>query len=698
MKKTNYIYALLLLLLAACSAEEPTTDMQGALVIRLVEAASETSETRGTPSELEKPLVENFALKITNQETAQMRYNGLFSGFKMPAYLNAASYTLEASYGENPLYGFDTPFYRGARTDVEITSTKETVVQIQCELANALASVTYTNQPLFDKLFSTYAIEAKIGDQCVVWDPMDRTNLYFSEKTAVALFLKGTKRIDGTSFTLPLDVIERSVAKTNYRYDLTVENTNTNETFFDILIDRTVEEVTIAETLPEAWLPKPKITTEGFENSICTVVETVESTPAKLLIKAAKPIEEVTLTLNFEDANLKALNNTYTLSTLTEQDRLQLTNAGIVLPELGKKESVLDFTALNNSLETVNKGTTVKNLISVIVKANKRESDACDLTLQVVKPIFTPICYPGHIWTKQFQASLIVEKGNLEKIQNNLISEWSVDKINWTTMPEALEVKELTPNTTYFVRATYRDIVSDMHELKTYPEITLANGGLESYSVVRGKDGTGFMGGTYGAQFEWSAWATLNVLTAGKCPSTAFSYNSRSGSRPVDRISSTGNGGKKAVWIITIGHGYGGNQNKPNAVSPGELFLGVYNTKGIDYVSRPTAVRFWYKYAPFKGDKSDIKIEILNGTTVLGSGVLQQSETVGDYIEQQIKVTYNEQHKHLAPEKISFVFKSGYNGEVESRESGGLTSSKSANPKFRGSELFIDDVSLVYEK
>ena len=689
MKKTNYIYALLLLILTACSAEEPTIGMQGALVIRLVDATSETGETRGTPSELEKPLAESFELKITNQETHKQSYNGLFSGFKTPAYLKPATYTLEVSHGENPLYGFDKPFYKGALTDLKITTAKETVAEIPCELANALASVTYTNEALFNKLFTTYAIEAKIGDELVDWDPKDKTNLYFRENITIALFLKGVKRTNGDPFTFPLDTIELAEARTNYRYDLTIENTNPNEALFDIQIDHTVEEVTISETLPDTWLPKPKITTEGFNNSICTVVETVESTPAKLLIKAVKPIEDVTLTLNFEDAKLKALNNTYTLSTLTEQDRLQLTNAGIVLPELGKNESVLDFTALNNSLETINKGSTVNNLISVIVKANNRESDACDLTLQVVKPIFKPICYPGHIWTKQFQASLIVEKGDTEKIQNNLISEWSADGINWTTMPKELEVKALNPNTTYFVRAKYRDIISDVHELKTYPEIALANGGLEVSKIVRGKDGNRK---DYGAQYEWDAWATLNVLTAADCTPWSYAYNSRSGSRPtLAGHSHSGN----AVSISTIGHGNGGTTFSPKNVSPGELFLGVYNTKGIDYVSRPTAVRFWYKYFPFETDKSDIKIEILNGTTVIGKGILQQDKVINVYTEHTIAVIYDEQYKHLAPEKISLVFKSGFN-----------TSKRKLNKNdynydwivFEGSLLFIDEVSLIYDK
>ena len=40
----------------------------------------------------------------------------------------------------------------------------------------------------------------------------------------------------------------------------------------------------------------------------------------------------------------------------------------------------------------------------------------------------------------------------------------------------------------------------------------------------------------YGAQFEWSSWATLNELTTPNCPITAYSYNTRSGTRPVSDI------------------------------------------------------------------------------------------------------------------------------------------------------------------
>ncbi|RGN65882.1 hypothetical protein DXB60_05070, partial [Bacteroides fragilis] len=61
-------------------------------------------------------------------------------------------------------------------------------------------------------------------------------------------------------------------------------------------------------------------------------------------------------------------------------------------------------------------------------------------------------------------------------------------------------------------------------------------------------------------------------------------------------------------------------------------------------------------------------------------------------------IIYDDNYKYLSPDKMSLVFKSGLNTSVEKRESGGLTSAKTANPMFRGSELFIDDVELIYDK
>ena len=51
----------------------------------------------------------------------------------------------------------------------------------------------------------------------------------------------------------------------------------------------------------------------------------------------------------------------------------------------------------------------------------------------------------------------------------------------------------------------------------------------------------------------------------------------------------------------------------------------------------------------------------------------------------------------LHPNRMELVFKSGFNTEVELRGKAGIFTIYE-DPAYRGSELYIDDVSLVYDK
>ena len=81
---------------------------------------------------------------------------------------------------------------------------------------------------------------------------------------------------------------------------------------------------------------------------------------------------------------------------------------------------------------------------------------------------------------------------------------------------------------------------------------------------------------------------------------------------------------------------------------------------------------FWYKYHPFKGDLSDISISLFSGEQEIGKGILQEENEVSSYKDCILQIIYDEKYKHLSPDRISIVFKSGFNSEVESRESGSL--------------------------
>ena len=279
--------------------------------------------------------------------------------------------------------------------------------------------------------------------------------------------------------------------------------------------------------------------------------------------------------------------------------------------------------------------------------------------------------------------------------------QFSNDGNNWTNLGEDLRKADLTPGTTYYIRGVYRgEIASERVEVKTYPIIQLNNSNLEAYSQ-EGKDGNPF--DNYGARFYWVNWATLNELTCDYCPWTAYAYNTRSGTRPVS--GSEAYSGTSA-WIATIGWGYGGTTGNTKYQTPGELFLGSLTdvnhdkdtaTKnyGTSYDSHPTHIKFMYKYIPYENDQSDIYIQILHDDIILGDASLQETATLETYTEGMLTINYDKEIEKmgLLPNRIILVFRSGINNYVNNYGNSGKN-----GVRFVGSELYIDDISLIYDK
>ena len=94
-----------------CSKDDEQTERSG-FVISLDEATVDVA-SRATPKELGKPLDVNFHIKVVNTTTGSSVYDGAFTKL-IP--VNAGSYELTASYGEDVELEFDTPYYIGTVT------------------------------------------------------------------------------------------------------------------------------------------------------------------------------------------------------------------------------------------------------------------------------------------------------------------------------------------------------------------------------------------------------------------------------------------------------------------------------------------------------------------------------------------------------------------------------------------------------
>lgn len=715
-KNMKWISGLLCLVvgmtLGSCqSDDELQSSGQTGFLISLTDEFNQ-KVTRTTPEKLEKPVASQFKLRVTDADSGKEAYAGQCTESVL---LKAGSYDLTATFGENPVIALDSPYYMGTKENQNVEEGKMTSVDIPCSVANALLSVTFDEESL-KKAFEDYYVAVSVGSESVNVDATSGKSAYFRAGSSVELTFHGFMLGTGKEVTYDIPEPESEEesgngsftaipAKTHVK--VTLKFNGSVSTGAGISISKLqVDTVSIGKTLPLEMMPKPKLEAEGFENNELVFAETEKDT-ATLHLKLSSPLQDLKMNFKFEDVQFAELNGKEYLLSKDKETIEQV--LGITLPDISATDATIDFSNLIAKIQT-NAGVTTRNIIEIEAMANDRWSSEVvegqepqngTFTFTCNKPEFKVSAYPGNIWTKEFTMNPLLAEdvisGDYETLSKKMRYQFSIDgKTNWTDFGEDLRKADLTPGSTYYIRGVYRDEVEgEIVAVTTYPIIDLENGNLSNYSIIRGEDGNKWNG--HGAQYEWAGWATLNEMTTPNCPITSYSYNTRSGTRPISDVRPNSED-DTAVWIVTMGYGYGGTNNSPENVTPSELFLGIYNTKGIEFKSHPTGVRFWYKYSPYLGDSSDICIQIFSGEQLIGSAALNEVNNVQSYTECLLNICYDSEYMSLSPDKISLVFKSGFNNEVESRESGGLTSSNSANPKFRGSELYIDDISLVYDK
>ena len=585
-------------------------------------------------------------------------------------------------------------------------------------MANALATIFYADTAKFDEMYSSYGVEVKVNNSSVTIGNGSKKSAYYQAGSKPTFTFKGILKGNNKEVSKVLEndlLSSASTFEAGQHCKLTLSMEATASGLVPTISKVEATTVTINETIPMEWLPAPKVEAEGFEGNELSFVET-ENKTASIKLVTATALQDLKLKFDFQDEQFQSslqTNKEYLLSNTDDRQTIE-SALDITLPEIGTTDAILDLSPLLDKLQT-NAGVLTRNSIEIDVKANNRwssEDQEANRTYTLVcnKPEFTVSAYPGNIWTKEFTMNALMEnqvtKGDFSKLSEKMEYQFSPNGVSeWTYLDEDLRKADLEPGTTYYIRGVYRgEICSDPVAVSTYPIIELENGGLENYQIVKGEDKTG---SRYGAHYEWDSWCTLNDLT---CDDThAFiwgntAFNSRSGTRPTTDARTGGDG--KAVWISTIGWGYG--TTTYHTITPGELFLGTLSnvnhdddtyTKsyGITYSSRPTALHFWYKYAPFDGDHSDIYIQVLGeNQEVLGEATLNNSETVSVYTETTLNITYYEDFLSVPVTSLNVVFKTGNKLSVEARGETGVGGE--GDPAYRGSELYIDDISLVYDK
>ncbi len=726
--------------LSACQQDDMDAGRTGRFNITLVDGL-DNHASRALPSEINPEfsdeLKQKFVISITDNTGTKVVDGQTLADYNQSSLiLKPGTYKLTAAYGENPVLAFDSPYYVSEPVSTEIESNKVTDVTIPCGVGNALASFAFDEKTPVAEFFSDCSIMTKVGGNTLSFNLSgdNSQNPYFKEGSAVEFYLIGTTTADYGSKEVEYKFagIDKAVKQKNYKYTIHLGESTTGNALFDISVDAEVETATLHGTIPETWLPKPKLTASGFDaTNKLNYYETVD-TAVVVNYTASRAITDFKVTFDFQDPNWKYLNKTYQVSSLTSEDKTNLVNAKIDLPELNTTSGSFDLSQLISSMVCADDGTSLLNTIKVQVLANGRWSDEQTYTVVANKPAFDIVYTDDDAWSKEFSIrGLNVTGGDSTKIANNLKYQYSAtDGASWVDMNNGMTQKfaEVPEQKNYKVRAVYRGkMATKSYNVTMETPAQMPNSNMEEWYYERiHEDGrwNPFDSNTY-TVYSWangtaSFWNTNNDFTTRHRGSTSNIYNCF----PAVSFVPSAHGGNWAVELRNTGNGRG--NTLPSNVLPmnkvaGELFTGdiTVETGGSDAVPsgdhytitegrtfnvRPSALKFWYKYSPLNADTWRVIIKLLDqdGNTIIEK-THEASASVSDWTEETITLDYLDEKHYAKCAKIYIYFASTITpGDGMQYKKSDYTvwfdGESSFGNIFHGSTLTLDDILLVFDK
>lgn len=320
--------------------------------------------------------------------------------------------------------------------------------------------------------------------------------------------------------------------------------------------------------------------------------------------------------------------------------------------------------------------------------------------------------------------------GDAEKLSFQLYEDGQWKDITKERIDGEVSIKEdvasavvtgLKPETQYKVRAKYgKHISGEMTFTTEKADTYLPNAKMEEWSYYTVSNKYVYWKKWYpwkDDNKETRTWNTINLTTTqyagtnpgsflglATAPYVGTTYVANSGT-----ISTTVSMSGMAALIRTVGWG---NDNKadgsaPQKVSAGELFLGNYNESshepvyGIDFQSRPTAFSFYYRYEPKNSSDYFIaRIVLLDKENrVISLSELPSNEAVkaDSYMKKTVYVNYSGDNSRVKAAKMYILFKSGVKIDANKDCLNYPKFGNLSDGEFVGSQLYIDDVELIYE-
>jgi len=177
-------------------------------VITAVEGPQQTIVT-------EVPDADMLSLRITDQNQSYSHTWTPITTYSSAEPLRPGKYLVETFYGDENIEGFDTPYFYGSST-VEVVHNQTTETSIECQLANTMIEVHYTDA--FRHYFKSYSVTLHSFGGTYVNFSADETRAAYLKAGDISIGLDLTLR-DGRNIAFSPTSIPKALPR--YYYNLT---------------------------------------------------------------------------------------------------------------------------------------------------------------------------------------------------------------------------------------------------------------------------------------------------------------------------------------------------------------------------------------------------------------------------------------------------------------------------------------------
>lgn len=249
------------MMLAGCSADDlfGPRDGEGTLSLTASIGNDVKVVSRADADQLRADYGESLLLWITKPGEGPVRqYNGIDNVPTDPVTLHAGSYVAEAWAGDSVAASFDKKYFKGY-TPFEITNGNSTAVEVKCNIANVVVSLSFDES--VDAALKSWTVTVANGEESITYEGHDARKGYFmmpkkADNEKLTLTLEGTAP-NGDAYSQTADI---EAPKGGYEYKVNFSHTpgsfNDGGAFFTITVDETeivVEDELVITLAPEIF-------------------------------------------------------------------------------------------------------------------------------------------------------------------------------------------------------------------------------------------------------------------------------------------------------------------------------------------------------------------------------------------------------------------------------------------------------------